>query len=83
MTPWAWWSGEIGAETYDLALEEPTRDAAIAEAERQLSPGDTFQVVEARSSTAAECERTGFVPFLRTRNHEVLTVPGAQQEVPA
>lgn len=70
MTPWSWWAGEIDCETYDLACECATRDEAVQDALRQLKTGERFQVIEARSSTAAE--HTDFVPFLRTRNHEVL-----------
>lgn len=74
MTPWAWWAGEPSEETYDLACEKPTREAAIAEAMRQLNRGEQFRIIEARASTAAKYEGADFVPFMRTRNHEVLTV---------
>lgn len=72
MTPWSWWAGVPGEECYDLAMDCPTREAAIREALREVRPGDKFQVVEARSSEAAKHEGSDFVPFLRTRNHEVL-----------
>lgn len=74
MTPWRWYAGIIGEWTYDLACDCPSREAAIAEANRELKPGDQFQIIEARSSEAAKHEGSDCVPFLRTRNHEVLTV---------
>ncbi|EJL21935.1 hypothetical protein [Novosphingobium sp. AP12] len=73
MTPWRWWAGHVGEESYDIA-EEASREAVIAAAERELGPGDTFEIIEARSSEAAEYEGSDFVPFLRTRNHEIRTV---------
>lgn len=74
MTPWSWWAGEPDADVYNLACEEKTRAAAIAAASSQLRPGDRFQVVEARSSEARRYEGSECVPFLRTRNHEIVTV---------
>lgn len=74
MTPWAWWAGEIDDDVYSLAMEEPTREAAIREASRLLRPGDQFRIVEARSSTDRRYEGSDFVPFLRTRNNEIVTV---------
>jgi hypothetical protein len=72
MTPWRWFVGIPGEESYDLACDVATRDEAVREALTQLRPGDRFQVVEARSSESVKHEG-GIVPFLRTRNHEVLT----------
>ena len=85
MTPWAWWAGIPGEETYDLACEMPTREAAVAEAMRQLKPGNTFQIIEARSSTDARYEGADFVPFVRERNHEILVASPrlASTEAPA
>lgn len=75
MTPWSWWAGELDADnTYDLAAEEKTREAALQVASRQLKRGERFQIIEARSSTDAKYEGADFVPFLRTRNHEIITV---------
>lgn len=74
MTPWFWWAGELDAEAYDLAAEEKTREAAIQVASRQLKPGEQFQIIEARSSTDAKYEGADFVPFLRTRNYEIIAV---------
>lgn len=73
MTPWKWWAGIPGDETFDLALEEPTRDAAIASARAQVEPGTEFEIIEARSSTSRKYWESDFVPFVRTRNHERLT----------
>ncbi len=73
MTPWSWWAGSPGEQSYDIA-EASTRDEVIRMACRELGPGDTFQIIEARSSEAAKHEGSDCVPFLRTRNHEILTV---------
>jgi hypothetical protein len=73
MTPWGWYAGELDELTYDLACDEPTREAAIREACRNLRPGEQFQIVEARSSTDRKYEGSDCVPFLRTRNKEILT----------
>jgi hypothetical protein len=70
MTPWSWSAGIPGEEAFGLACEEPSREAAIAAARREVSPGTEFEIVEARSSTAARYESAYFVPFLRTRHHE-------------
>lgn len=72
MTPWSWFAGEIDAEAYDLACDVATREEAVREALAQLRPGERFQVIEARSSEAIKHEG-GIVPFLRTRNHEIMT----------
>lgn len=73
MTPWRWWAGALGEPCYDLASDCPTREEAIQEALRNVAVGDQFRIVEARSSEAAKYEGSDLVPFLRTRNHEVLT----------
>jgi hypothetical protein len=73
MTPWTWWAGEIDEDTYGLA-EAATRKDVIREASQGLKPGDKFRIVEARTSTAAQYEGSDCVPFLRTRNHEIITV---------
>jgi hypothetical protein len=73
MTPWSWWAGHVGEHSYDIA-DGDTREAVIEAAERELEPGETFQIIEARSSEAAKHEGSDYVPFLRTRNHEIRTV---------
>ncbi|MCV9907068.1 hypothetical protein OIV19_05465 [Brucella sp. HL-2] len=62
--------------TYDLVSDAPTREAAIDQASQQLEIGDQFQIIEARSSDAQKYEGSDFVPFLRTRNHEIVSVWG-------
>lgn len=74
MTPWRWWAGELDDDCYGLAGDEPTREAVVQRACRELKPGDQFRIIEARSSTDARYEGADFVPFLRTRNKEVITV---------
>ena len=74
MTPWSWWAGEIGADSYALVGDEKTRAAVIRAASRLLRPGDQFQIIEARLSEDQRYEGDDLVPFLRTRNHEIITV---------
>lgn len=73
MTGWEWWAGHPGEYSYDIA-QANTRAAVIAAAMREIAPGDTFEIIEARSSTDAKYEGSDCVPFLRTRNHEIITV---------
>ncbi len=74
MTPWSWYDGEVDEFAYDLACDEPSREAAINAAVTQLEVGDQFQIIEARSSEAKRYEGDDCTPFLRTRNHELVTV---------
>lgn len=71
---WAWWAGSPGENNYDIVCDAPSRDECIRLACRELAPGDTFAIVEAKQSQAARYEGADFVPFIRERNHEVLTV---------
>ncbi|KAB2738576.1 hypothetical protein F9K90_07810 [Brucella anthropi] len=73
MTPWTWFAGEVDEDVYELA-EENTREKVIEAAMRHLSVGDQFRIIEARSSTAKKYEGSDFVPFLRTRNLEIIEV---------
>ncbi len=73
MTPWAWWAGHIG-EDYDIA-EAASREDVIAAARREISPGETFQIIEARSSADRRFDGADVIPFVRTRNHEIIA-PG-------
>lgn len=74
MTPWRWWAREIGDDSYGLEGDEPSREAVILKASRALKPGDQFEIIEARSSEDMRHEGSDCVPFLRTRNHEIITV---------
>lgn len=71
MTPWSWWAGHIG-EDYAIA-EASSREAVIDAARREIGPGETFQIVEARSSTDRRFEGVDVIPFVRTRNHEIIS----------
>lgn len=73
MSPWAWYWKHADDEAY--GEECTTRDAVIAAAHRAVRPGDTFEIVEARMSESLEHEGSDFIPFLRSRNHEVLAAP--------
>lgn len=74
MTPWQWWAGELDNPTYDLAGDCATREDVIREAIRFLKPGEQFRIVEARSSEDRRYEGSDHIPFLRTRNNEIITV---------
>ncbi|WP_016745576.1 hypothetical protein [Rhizorhabdus wittichii] len=75
MTPWQWWWGhDDGFDTCEVYIcYFPTRDAAIAAALHETQPGDRFHVIEARSSESLKHDQADVIPFLRTRNHEILT----------
>lgn len=77
MTPWTWFAGNLDDDVYDLA-EADTREKAIEAAldasTGWLKPGGQFRIIEARSSTAQKYEGSDFVPFLRTRNSEIIPV---------
>lgn len=73
MSPWSWWAGEIDEIGYSLG-EENTREEIIRVVSSWMKPGDQFRIVEARASSDKQYEGSDFVPFLRTRNHEVITV---------
>lgn len=73
MTPWTWFAGEIDEDVYDLA-EGDSREKVIEAAMKHLSVGDQFRIIEARSSIAKKYEGSDFIPFLRTRNAEIIEV---------
>ncbi|MBG6116242.1 hypothetical protein IWY39_000046 [Sphingobium sp. JAI105] len=75
-TDWAWHAGVEGEWSYDLATEEPTREAAIAQALRNAEDGETIQIVEARMSTALKYDDADEIPFTHTRNHEIIGTKG-------
>lgn len=79
MSPWAWYWKHADDEAY--GEECATREAVIAAAHREVQPGELFEIIEARMSEAVEHEWSDVVPFLRSRNHEILTAPlQAEQE---
>ncbi len=73
MTPWTWFAGRLDDDVYDLAQTD-IREKVIEEASLQLTPGERFRIIEARSSSAQKYEGSDFIPFLRTRNAEIITV---------
>lgn len=81
MTPLSWYAGEVDEFAYDLACDEPSREAAINTVVAQLEVGDQFQIIESRSSEAKRYEGDDITPFLRTRNHELITVTKALKPV--
>lgn len=72
MTPWQWWWLEDGEDEHGWCGEHYTRAQAIADARDTLPSGVKFWIIEARSSTALEYEEDECVPFLRTRNKELI-----------
>lgn len=73
MSPWFWYWKVADDESY--GEECSSRDAVIASAHRELQPGEEFEIIEARMSDAKVHEGSDFIPFIRSRNHERLTVP--------
>ncbi|MGE4323644.1 MAG: hypothetical protein AB7E60_11520 [Sphingobium sp.] len=69
---WHWWAGIVGEWNYEVAVEQPTRQAAIEEALRNTDEGDVVQIIEARISTAAKYDGWDAIPFTHTRNHEII-----------
>ncbi|KAB2680526.1 hypothetical protein [Brucella tritici] len=77
MTPWTWYAGHLDDDVYDLAeatTREKVIEAALEEVTGWLNPGDRFRIIEARSSDAKKYEGADFVPFLRTRNAEIIEI---------
>lgn len=72
MTPWHWYWKFSDDESY--GEECASREAVIAAAEKEVRPGDTFEIIEARMSEARQHEESDYIPFLRSRNHETITV---------
>jgi hypothetical protein len=76
--PWLWFAGEEpevtrdGHGEYNLA-EEPTREAAIAEA-RKNATGGVIHLIEARCFQDREPweAEDGPIRFAETRNHEIV-----------
>lgn len=79
MTPWRWWAGDPEDICYDLAQDCETKEEAIQLASAQLKPGEQFRIVEARASENKRYEGSEFVPFLRMRNEELITVGAADE----
>lgn len=74
MTFWQWWWLEYdGQEQEGWTGGCASREAAISEAQREVPVGAQFLVIEARSSSAAKHGGADWIPFLRTRNRELLT----------
>ena len=73
MSGWAWWGWRcLAMKTYDLATDCATREDAVREALRNVGPNEVIQVIEAKVSTAKRYEGADFVPFIGTRNHEII-----------
>ncbi len=70
---WEWYAGEVDCFTYDLGCAL-SREEVIAQAEGRMKPGEQFQIIEAKASQAAKYEGSDHVPFLKTRNFEIVTV---------
>ncbi len=69
MTPWRWWYGDNESE---YCSDFATRAEAIAAGQRDTPIGEEFHIIEARSSESTKHEYADTIPFLRTRNHEIL-----------
>lgn len=74
MTGWEWWAGDMDDDGYALEGACQTKEELIRRVSRYMKTGDQFRIIEARSSTDRRYEGSDFVPFLRTRNKEIITV---------
>jgi hypothetical protein len=75
MTGWFWWAGldeDVDCEGIYQWGEFKTRDEAVSAGMRETQPGQSFYVIEARSSESIEHEGADMVPFLRRRNQELV-----------
>jgi len=77
MMPWHWYWKHPDDESY--GEECSSREDVIAAAHREVRPGEPFEIIEARMSEAVEHEGSDFIPFLRCRNHEVLTAAPSRE----
>lgn len=76
MTPWQWWAAPYDHVEYEGVWSLgpfATREEAIVAGMRETPLGEDFYVIEARSSAAMKYEDAEIVPFLRSRNRELLT----------
>jgi hypothetical protein len=80
MTGWEWWAGDIDDDDYCLEGGCSSKAEVVRNVSRYMKPGDQFRIIEARSSTDRRYEGSDMVPFLRTRNKEVITVGPASVE---
>ena len=67
---WEWWYDTSDDGEYGSARD---RDDAIASGLRDVDVGESFKIIEARSSSASEYEGADWVPFTHTRNPEWVT----------
>ncbi len=67
---WEWWLDTADEGEFDYAV---SREDAIAKGLADINIGDSFKIVEARSSSAARYEGADFVPFTHRRNAQWIT----------
>lgn len=72
MTGWEWWAGHLDEPIYDIAGGCASRADVIAQARENIGDRETFRIIEARSSTSLKFEADDFVPFMQTRNAEII-----------
>jgi len=76
MTPWTWHVGHRDSVEWDGVYnidQCATRAEAITVGLSETRPGETFYIIEARSSSTAKHEFSEVIPFLRARNKEAIT----------
>lgn len=70
---WEWHVGEINGDCYDIGCSN-SREAAIEAGMRHVGYGESFQIIEAISAGDDHPDWSeDWVPFLQTRNHEIIT----------
>lgn len=84
-TAWQWWATPRAAyhEGEWTLGEFSTREEAVAAGMEATEHGEFFYVVEARSSTAKKHEGAEIVPFVATRNLEIIEHIAAGSEAAA
>ena len=70
MSRWHWYWKRPDDEGWQD--ECATRAAAIVAAEKEIDPGEAFEIQEGRLSEAKKHWESDFIPFLAARNHECL-----------
>lgn len=73
---WEWWAGIVGEPIYNVAGGCKSREDVIREALANVSADEEIQIIEAQMSTARKYEDSDEVPFIRTRNHEIIGKKG-------
>lgn len=70
MSAWAWYWRHLDDEGWND--ECASREAVIAAAQKEVAPGEAFEIQEGRLSDAKKHWESDFIPFLQTRHRETI-----------